>query len=340
MDASLLGLALVRTCDDIELKLPTPLNADICADEWYFLGEMLAGLSIPLVEEETLPRPLQLLIQWLTELGMFADIEPAVKWLESQGRLLTQLSIRRRTTYPWNSAFPKALNLEILARMGTELKKVYDVGSQLLKERGKYDIPDTIPESWLVRLQIDPNWPGYLGKPGGWLEEVQTELDAFRDLATTLHAMQHSLQPSSRIIDSAGCLQGGCFMDLALVRKLFHKQIGPWLRDLLNDVQQVGGIDGSTRLSTHNPPSLAVLPYQSANIFLCPLAFIRCSTHHFFRYFPTCLNRRLPSTAGHVRGKKKQKQKRKNRVVQPFNRAARAACLSEIGSRVGNFRRI
>src|SRR3569833_3344395 len=86
--------------------------------------------------------------------------------------------------------------------------------------------------------------------------------------------------------------------------------------------------------------SVAVLPYQSANIFLCPLAFIRCSTHHFFRYFPTCLNRRLPSTAGHVRGKKKQKQKRKNRVVQPFNRAARAACLSEIGSRVGNFRRI
>ncbi|KAK0612382.1 hypothetical protein B0T17DRAFT_543446 [Bombardia bombarda] len=45
----------------------------------------------------------------------------------------------------------------------------------------------------------NPNWPDYLGEPGCWLEKVQTELDAFRDLATTLHAMQHGLQPSSRI---------------------------------------------------------------------------------------------------------------------------------------------
>jgi hypothetical protein len=180
-----------------------------------------------------MPGALQLLIKCLVELGMFADMMPTVEGLQFQGKDLVELSIHRPRTYAQNTSFPEAPRLETLARMSPELKRVHEVGASLLKESRNHGIPDTIPESWLVSLGIDPDWPGYLGVPGRWLEMAQTELDNFRNLATTLHVMQGSLQPPSRIIDPAECLlrRESVFMSLDLLEKLHEKHKEPWLRD-------------------------------------------------------------------------------------------------------------
>lgn len=181
IDAIVTGAFYVALCSDIKLDFPQPTYPNMCAEHWHDLGVTLVSLSRPEADSEILPEPLQVLY----DLGTFAEMEPTLEWLRSQGEILIAMAEVAGQRYG-DIILPKIVPLETLARMGAELHKVYTVGTERIANRHKYDIPESIPMALLKMWQLEPGHAGYLDQPKVWLEEAQGALEELRDLATTL----------------------------------------------------------------------------------------------------------------------------------------------------------
>ena len=165
---------------------------------WDFLQELLAGVSPVVADSEYLPGPLQVLYT----LDVFAEIEPQLEWLRTMGKMIALISNDCLTLID-SSVLPRFLKLDVLIRLGNELQKVYEVGTEWIAERIESGIPlaEGLPKDWLKTCKIAPDDAGYLVEPNRWLEDAKLYLKQFRDLAASLarfcSAATHALSRDS-----------------------------------------------------------------------------------------------------------------------------------------------